>query len=290
MTNKQLSQLTFDEQIQLVERKLATVSINGNLSTFKYAKKVMYNYMWNDYPELKKCRGHTYNYITKEIVTIPPDKTFNYLENNTWFDMPLDTKVFAYKKYNGFMASCSIYNGKLVVSTTGSTKSDYAHLAYSKISPVIQAGNNSGITWLFEICDESDPHIIDERYGAHYLGYTLHKGEGSLRFIPTGGYIDTTLGEMLELSKHDKGEGFMLYTDNYQCCKLKTDYYIGKKILMSMSRNNVDKMYNNKTTVIDKLPSRWKHSVSLITSEFRHEEWRELPEQQRRTYLESIEL
>lgn len=291
MQHTNIKQLTYQQQLDLVEAKLATVSINGELSTFKYAKKVMYDYLWDEHPELKMCRGHTYDNTTGQAVTIPPTKTFNYLENDTWKDMPLDTRVFAYKKFNGFMAAASIYKGKLVVSTTGSTKSDYAKLAYEYIAPSIAFGNNENITWLFEICDNSDPHIVDEGEDKfYYLGSTLHSGAGSLVFQPTGDYIDTTLGEMLELVKQNKGEGYMLYTNDMQCCKLKTPYYSGKKYLMRMSKTKVETMYTNFQYTVGRLPDCWKHAVSYILTKVSKEEWLSMNDQQRRIYLEKIEL
>lgn len=284
-------QLTYQQQLELVNQKLATVSINGELSTFKYAKKVMYDYLWDKYPELKVCRGHTYSNTNGQVVTIPPTKTFNYLENDTWKDIPLHTRVFAYKKYNGFMAAASIYKGKLVVSTTGSTKSDYAKLAYEYVSPSIAFSNNEGVTWLFEICDSSDPHIVDEGEDKfYYLGCTKHSGAGSLVFQPAGDYIDSTLGDMLEYVKKDKGEGFMLYTDNLQCCKLKSPYYSGKKYLMRMSRAKVEAIYTNQKFAVDHLPDCWKHAPEMIVSTFSELDWMEMTDQQRRIYLETIEL
>lgn len=283
-------QLTYEQQLKLVEQKLAAVNINGKFSTFKYAKKVMYDYLWDKHPELKYCRGHTYDNTNGKVITIPPPKSFNYLENNTWEDVTLNTRVFAYKKYNGFMAAASIYEGSLVVSTTGSTKSDYAKLAYERISQMIPSGNNEGCTWLFEVCDPSDPHIVDEGNRVYYLGYTLHSGAGSLVFQPAGDYVDSTLGDMLEYIKQDKGEGYMLYTDDMKCCKLKTPYYSGKKYLMRMSKTKVYAMYVHRKFAEDHSPDCWKHAPMMIVSNFSELDWGDMNNQQRRAYLESIEL
>lgn len=255
--------LTYEQQLDLVARKLATVSINGKFSTFKYAKKVMYNYLWNDHPEVKECRGHTYDNTNGNLVLLPPAKTFNYLENDTWKDKSLDTQVFLYKKYNGFMASASIYQGEFVVGTTGSTKSDYAVLARKHILekyPTIIRSRSEGVTWLFEICDESDPHIVDEDIGCHHLGWRNYTGNYPDTFTPEGYSIKTTLGEALELAKTDKGEGWMMYNGN-----------------------------NGLKTIIDILPDRWKHAPRMITLQFSPDEWVHMQDQQRRVFLESIE-
>lgn len=288
--------LTYEQQLDLVARKLATVSINGKFSTFKYAKKVMYNYLWNDHPEVKECRGHTYDNTNGNLVLLPPAKTFNYLENDTWKDKSLDTQVFLYKKYNGFMASASIYQGEFVVGTTGSTKSDYAVLARKHIEKQYSYINKwgEGCTWLFEICDESDPHIVNEEFGWYYLGGRDHM-DGVHNFIPVSlNKVKCTLKEALELAETDKGEGWMMYNakDVADICKLKTDYYVGKKKLMRMTGLKIHTMYNGNNglkTIIDILPDRWKHAPRMITLQFSPNEWVHMQDQQRRVFLESIE-
>lgn len=284
--------LTYEQQLKLVEQKLATVSINSKFSTFKYSKKVMYNYLWDEHPELRYCRGHTYDNTNGNIVTLPPVKSFNYLENDTWKDKPLDTVVYLFKKYNGFMAAASIYEGKLIVSTTGSTKSDYAKLAYERISPMIAAGNNENCTWLFEVCDPSDPHIVDDGDRVHYLGCTLHSGAGKLVFQPTGQLFELTLEDALEFIKSDKGEGYMMYdgADTSDFCKLKSPYYVGKKKLMRLSKQGVESMYNHPKQLQEKLPECWKFAVDAIIGIYPKEEWMNKTDQQRRVYLENIAL
>ena len=125
--------LTYEQQLDLVQKKLATAKTVGNLTTFKYARRVMYDYLWNDHPELLECRGHTYDNTNGKLVLAAPRKSFNYLENGTWDDVPDDQPVIAYKKFNGFMATASMYNGELVVGTTGTTGSDYAKMARKHI-------------------------------------------------------------------------------------------------------------------------------------------------------------
>lgn len=117
---------TYEQMLDLVNQKLATVSVNGNLSTFKYAKRVMFDYLWDTTPLLMDCRGHTYDNTTGEVVVAAPTKSFNYLENNWGRELQSDTKVQIAKKYNGFLACVSKHEGEIVVSTTGSTKSEFA--------------------------------------------------------------------------------------------------------------------------------------------------------------------
>lgn len=282
--------LTFDEQTSLVDKKLATVSKNGNLWTFKYARKVMFDYLWDKHPELKECRGHTYDAYRKQIVLVTPTKSFNYLEKDTWKDKSLQDEVWMYKKYNGFMASATVYKNEVLVGTTGSTKSDFAEVAKKHIMqslPELPLSKANNFTWLFEIIDENDPHIVDEgEPRAVYLGgRVLGKP-----FYPVGDKISCTLTDALELSKTDKGEGWMVYNpeDMSDMCKLKTDYYVGKKKLMRLSKRNSELMYNQARTIENQLPERWKFVVDRILKEFSLEQWLQLQEQQRRVYLESI--
>ena len=171
--------LTIDRQCNLVEQKLATKKVNTDLNvvTFKYAKRVMYDYMWDSNPELFECRGHTYCLDTGNQIVFPPRKSFNYLENGTWKDKPLDIEVTLFKKYNGFMACVSVHYGKVIVSTTGSTSGPYVEMTkelifkrFSEESIANWAKGKSEGSWLFEICHRNDPHIVHEVENAYYLG------------------------------------------------------------------------------------------------------------------------
>ena len=83
--------LTMQQQEALVSQGLAKKKINEELGlvTYKYAKKVMYDYLWDKHPELLMCRGHVYDVNTGKLVIAAPKKSFNYLENGTWKDKPL---------------------------------------------------------------------------------------------------------------------------------------------------------------------------------------------------------
>lgn len=282
--------LTYQQQLNLVDQGLAKASVNGKFTTFKYAKKVMYDYLWDKHPELKYCRGQTYDNTNGNLVTLPPTKTFNYLENGTWKDVALDTQVVLYKKINGFLAVLSIYQGEIIVSTTGTTKSDYAKLATEIIlerfdkDKILEVGSDS--SWLFEICHPSDPHIVNEEYGAHYLGRMFHS-DGS--FTPGSYPVFTDLENALKLVKIGRGEGFMMYNANGNCCKLKTDYYVGKKKLMRMNKGNVNRMYKNGFEIANKLPEMWYDMPRKIVSAFGQESWNAMTDQQRRAYIEDVE-
>ena len=285
--------LSYQEQLDLVKRGFAAVSTNGSLSTFKYARRVYYANLWNTISGITECRGHTYNNTTGEIVLAAPTKTFNYGENNHWSNVPLDTPVVLYKKYNGFMATVSSYAGQIVIGTTGSTKSDFAALArtvlvdmYTETGLHRMFDSNERYTRLFEICHSTDPHIVDEEYGAHLLGTRDH---ATGQFDPCGRAITTTLGEALQLAKNERDiEGWMVYHTDHGVCKLKTDYYIDKKRLMRMTAQQVKLMYNNPMNVIQSLSRHWKFAVEPIIAYHTESVWAGSTGQQRREFLEKI--
>lgn len=287
--------LTYDEQMHLVNRSLATFKNDGKYTTFKYARKAMYEYLWYQVPQLMECRGVVYCNATKELVQAAPRKSFNYLERDYWKNVPLDTPVEMYKKVNGFMAVATIHDGELLVSTTGTTTSDYAIWAkelivcdYKYYDLVIE----KDVSTLFEVVVPQDPHIVKESEGLHLLG-VREKDTGN--FYPMGESYRCSLEQALGIAKHDRGEGFMMYqmlsdgTHDYNnCCKLKSDYYIGKKKLMRMTAKNVENMYKNSFETANTLPDMWYDVPRLIVANINKEAWLGMNNQQRRVILEDL--
>ncbi len=288
--------LSYDEQMHLVNRGLASLKNDGKYTTFKYARKAMYEYLWHQVPQLLECRGHVYCNTTKELVQAAPKKSFNYLERDYWKDTPLDTPVEMYKKVNGFMACATLHNNELLVSTTGTTTSDYAMWAkelivrdYKYYDMVIAPD----ATTLFEVVVPQDPHIVQEREGLHLLG--VREKDGGY-FHPMGGFTRCTLEQALEIAKHDRGEGFMMYPmfpdgiayDFNNCCKLKTDYYVGKKKLMRMTAKNIEIMYKNPDSISVGLPEMWYDAPEYIVRKITKGAWLEATDQQRRVILEDL--
>lgn len=283
---------TLSDYEYLVAKGLATVSINAELRTFKYHRKVMYDNLWKTDERLLECRGIVFNNLTGELVQLPFRKSFNYLENNHWADVPLDTLVKVFKKYNGFMAACSPYKDDLLVSTTGTTTSNYARLAKEEIQKACDGYlmfNN--YTYLFEIIHESDPHIVKEDFGVRPLGY---RDKTTGRFQPLGVSTAMTLRDAIAFCKEDRGEGFMVYTkDDTEClnpCKMKTPYYIGKKKLMRMNNSMIDTMYSswgNFQKFQNSLPEMYQHIPAIIIHKYAASQWKVMHEQKRREFIES---
>jgi hypothetical protein len=257
--------------------------------------------MWDSEPMLLECRGHTYDAETKQLVSAAPRKTFNYLENNTWADKPMETRVKLFKKYNGFMACLTIHKGEIVVSTTGTTNSNFALLAKKMILKEMTCNNVSGkqklqswpegCTWLWEICHSSDPHIVDEKQGANYLGCRDHK---TGIFTPVSWYgsdnhYDLSLAEALQKVQSCRHEGYMTYdkiTD--EVCKLKSPYYVHKKKLMRASAPKVEMMYENPAKFSSEFPSAWALVINLIVWGVDKSVWLAYTDQQRRAVIEQL--
>jgi hypothetical protein len=240
---------TIEQQYNLVKQGLAKSvdSPCGKFVLFKYHRKVMFDNLWDTDPALMECRGHVYNKRTGQIQTLPPTKTFNYLENDTGANIDMEEQVFAYRKYNGFMAALSFTEDcDPIVTTTGSFTSDYVRVATEKLQPVIDTLLESnwaelyGQTFIYEILDqEFDPHIVDDGNGVHLLLSRNHEDGFQ---SPCGKVSILTLGQLLEKSKQfsEQHEGWMVYgwADDAQgnpkpfSMKLKTKYYSDKKKLM----------------------------------------------------------
>jgi hypothetical protein len=287
--------LTYDEQMLLVNRGLATLKNDGKYTTFKYHRRAMYDYLWHQIPDLLECRGHVYCNSTKELVQAAPRKSFNYLERGYWLDVALDTPVEMYKKINGYMACATIYNDELIVSTTGTTTSDYAMWAKELLLSTYRNYEillDNKTTTLFEVVVPQDPHIVHERQGLHLLG-VREKDTGD--FYPLNVPTKCTLEQALKIAKFDRGEGFMVYPmlpnglyDYNNCCKLKTPYYIGKKKLMRMTAKNVEIMYKNSIEIANSLPEMWYNVPQMIVGDVHKDTWLAMNDQQRRVILENF--
>ena len=274
--------LTYEQQLDLVDRKLAVKKTDGIFDTFKYHRRVMYDYLWDTEPNLLECRGHVYDNRNGKLINAAPTKTFNYLENGHWAKKCITTTVRVFKKINGYMACASLYKGEVVVSTTGTTNSTYAQWAKELILPDFQ---NEVFTNLYEVVVEQDPHIVKEELGLHYLGSRTNE---TGVYYPGGDYKVMSLDQAIKLAKTDRGEGFMLYDSQGNCCKLKTDYYVGKKKLMRSNEKAVNLMYNQPEQYKNVLTLLVHPVVDTLIKEVNVETWKATSEQDRRKFIENI--
>lgn len=160
----------------LVDKGLVTSRYYPDLGLkiYKYARKVFYNNLWHLSPRLLECRGIVVG-NEGNVVAWPFTKVFNLGENST--NLPDNKLVTAVEKKNGFLGVVSSHKGELLFSTTGSLDSPYCNLAKETIQE--QCGNldlikkvmgHENMTFMFEICHPSDPHIVQEDHGAYLIG------------------------------------------------------------------------------------------------------------------------
>lgn len=217
------------------------------LYVLKYKKKVFYDNSWNDF--LEECRGTIVD-SDFNVISRPFTKIYNYGIEARAPRINGDTEVKAYRKVNGFMVAVTWYDNDILVSTTGSTDSDYVKMARELINDeryreICHLWYDT--TFIFECVHRDDPHIIPEKEGMYLIGYRQKDWNSninidnkilnilamSFRTIPVE-YLKLPLRDLVELSKKVKHEGFVFYTNEGISAKIKSPYYLVKKFV---SRN-----------------------------------------------------
>ena len=139
-----------------------------DLYVLKYKYTVFFNNLWDQNEMLRHCRGLVVD-ADFNVVQLPFKKIYNYQENGAGVDWHPRTFVGVSRKVNGFMASLSVYNGKLLIGTTGSLDSDFVGYAETYLKDIDPSTLCPETTYMFEICHPDDPHIIPEKHGAYLL-------------------------------------------------------------------------------------------------------------------------
>lgn len=233
----------------------------------KYSKKVFWNNLWNSDPALLESRGHVEDRNGNTVIQ-PFTKIFNRFENNT--DISPDEDCIAVQKINGFMAAATYVPqyDTVIVSTTGSLDSDYVKIAERQIGSetlnYIKQVKNT--TFLFEIADPSDPHIIPEEAGAYLIGmrditekkpYFTNTGKELLLDIIASQYdikrpkwFNSKFTDIVQLANTVNHEGYVVYGQTSRTVlKIKSPYYLilkllaRKKDILSLNKQNVDEEY-----------------------------------------------
>lgn len=277
---------------------------NG-LSVFKYARKVFYDALWNTDPLLLEARGIVLDDEGNKVIW-PFTKVFNHNENGAGAELHLDSQIIAPRKVNGFMAACRYWKGELVVSTTGSLDSDFAVLARQHIEErssdelmklLIAA---DPYTLLFEICDPSDPHIVEEASGAYLIG-ARNMNDGSMApeqmldwiaaniGTPRPEVFRGSFGELWTMAQECKHEGFMVIDakSGETIMKIKSPHYLTKKFLMRMSAKKVEAMFDDKEEFLKSIDEEFYSVVHYITRWFDADQWKAKTDQERREVIET---
>jgi hypothetical protein len=261
--DKESLRMFVEGNLSLVSKKPA----GDGIYVLKYKKRVFYDNLWNDY--LEHCRGIIVD-DEFNVVQYPFTKIYNYGIESKAPKLDESTRVTAYRKVNGFMAAVTWHNGDLLISTTGSTDSDYVDYVREMIGDNIDNNRmvceeNSEYTYMVECCHLSDPHIVPEENGMYLLGVRKKEycskielgdwmiGAAFLMNCKVPESYDVTLKELIEMSKTCKHEGFVFYTEDGVSAKIKSPYYLVKKFVARNPRtdklmrpdikNNMDEEY-----------------------------------------------
>lgn len=288
--------------------KLVNMKDCGNgLYVLKYKKKVFYDNLWNDY--IAECRGSIVD-ADFNLVAYPFTKIYNYGIEKQAPVLADDTHVLAYRKVNGFMVSCTWHNGDVLVSTTGSTDSPYVemakemmltHMCWADWQLAFANADMKGLTVMFECVHPNDPHIIPEKAGMYVLGYRENEwrsrvghnptvleimGKGFNCYVPE--HYKVTLGELTNMVKECRHEGYVFYTDDSQSAKIKSPYYLTNKWVARNPRT--DKLVNMQNDIKHNLDEEYYPLVDAIRENI--VQYTAMDEQARlawvRQYLETI--
>ena len=243
--NKELLKKFVEENPKLVTMKPA----GDGIFVLKYRKTVFFDNLWNDF--LEECRG---TIVDKDfnVVSRPFTKIYNFRVEDKSPVLADDVKVTAYRKANGFMVAMTWHNNDILVSTTGSTDSDFVNyakemmLTHATWADWQMAVNGAkGFTLMFECVHPSDPHIVPESAGMYFLGWRENSweskvhgfgsemvwkifAEDTIKCHPVESY-HFTVGELVAESKKVKHEGFVFYTEDGVSAKIKSPYYLTSK-------------------------------------------------------------
>ena len=277
----------------LVTKKTYTEGIYKGLSVLKYHRKVFFNNLWNVDDRLLECRGTV---VDKDwnVVVLPFKKVFNLGENGTEVDPEREVVIPA--KINGFMAAATMTEKYgLIVSTTGTLDSDYANLARKWIEPLNTGYMVKGLTYLFEVCDDTDPHIVKETEGAYLIG---------VRRVEDGFLSDEDFVDIFALSlgskrpivgvmkfkdiPETKKEGFMVRCaeTSETLCKLKSPHYLSKKALQRCGKNKAKRIFKDTKNFRETLDEEFYPILDKILDTFTEQEYLQLTEQERRLWIE----
>lgn len=281
----------------LIEAGLVKVKNYDELCVLKYNNKVFYENRWNEDRLLNEARGIVFDKLTGEAVIWPFTKVFNHHENGTELD--LDTQVIAPRKINGFMASARWYHDELLISTTGTLDSEYVAMARKHIEKLNTGSFMDSFTYLFEIVDVTDPHIVEEKEGAWLIGmrnmqagWMASEGFLDLEALQINALrpevIKATFKDVLLATLECQHEGFMVRLAGSQetVMKLKSPHYLSKKFLMRMGQKKVDQMFDDKEEFIKTIDEEFYRVVHWITRWHSKEDWKGLSDVQRRERIE----
>jgi hypothetical protein len=288
----------------LIDKNLVRVKHypEQELCVIKYQGKVFYDNLWGQDKLLNEARGIVFDTTTGEVVIWPFTKVFNHHENGTKCDP--DEMVIAPRKVNGFMASVSCHKGEMLIATTGTLDSDYVgyardYLSDMSIESIVKNLTTNCNTLLFEICHPSDPHIVDEEFGAYLIGGRNHETglmftEQHLDAIAKGTtmkrpeWFKLPFRDLVNISRTVSHEGFMVRDlDGHTIMKIKTPHYLTKKFLMRMGQRKVELMYND-PKFKETLDEEYYDLVDYLIANVAQDDFATMRDQERKEVVEKF--
>ena len=237
-----------------------------DLSVLKYKGETFYQNTWDK--ALVEMRGLVVD-RNDNIIIRPFKKLFNYSERiaeNAFEPLKMkdSEKVYAVRKVNGFLGCVTYVKNhqydQIICSTTGSLDSAFVELIekqmknYPLLEEMVKSLPNH--TFMFEVCDETDPHIIKEQVGLYLIGcrkvfdgYSLAEKELDKLAIQYSllrpESQEMTFGELKEELKTCKHEGFMVSSlERDEQFKMKSPFYLVSKFLGRSDTKNIESKLN----------------------------------------------
>lgn len=242
------------------------------LYVLKYKNNVFYDNMWHVDDFLLYARGlvvdQHYNIVVK-----PFTKVFNHGESGAPKIAPASLCTVT-RKINGFMGVATYrphISDRIIYSTTGSLDSDFVDLIEKHVKPYeerfkyIRHRINcmDGFSLIFEICDESDPHIVPENAGPWLIGGTMYDSGGFQHFDEDDcdwmskecGFVRSmsfraTFAEVQRLAKECKHEGYMVHSP-FGSLKIKSPYYLTTKLFARGSEKKLLAVFSGNKERVD---------------------------------------
>lgn len=293
---------------EFVETNPKLVSVKScdkypELSILKYRKSVFFNNLWNDF--LEECRGTV---IDKDWnpITRPFKKIYNFGIESKAPKIHHDEMVTAYRKINGFMASMTWYQNDVLISTTGSLDSDFVDMAKETAATYTDwencrslLKNMEGKTLLFEVCHVNDPHIIPEIPGMYLIGMRENTWDSEIQgwnrgydfydiakkircFAPE--FFQVSFGDIVKMTKECRHEGFVVYTLDGRCTKIKSPWYLTNKWVARNPRT--DKIMDTNNDIKKSIDEEYHGLIDAIRLSI--VEYTAMTEQERLTWVRNF--
>jgi len=284
--------LNVDDLVEqgLVKKKTYTEGRYAGLSVLKYTKKVFFKNLWRLDARLLHCRGTVID-ENHNVIVNPFKKVFNLGENKK--TVPKDIRVQAIVKVNGFML-CVTKTEKygIIVSTTGTLDSDFVALGQKWVDTLNTDKLIENVTYSFEVCDESDQHIVPEEYGIYLIGAQWNTENN----LVTEELLDKHaefLGAMRphhewydsidDLDTYVEHEGFMIRnTYGVTLVKIKSPHYLVTKALLRMGKTRTNLMFNEPKKFKQQIDEEFYDLHEFVIDKYTPEDWNEFSENERR--------